>query len=119
MLAYIAAHTQPNERVFFGTFTHEWVRANEIDLYFLADRLPGVRYTEYDPNVVTRREVQEEMIAWLESYQVRVAVLSSLIKSHDVVPGLLPGSRLLDDYLSAHFDRVEQHEVYSILVRKQ
>lgn len=113
-LEYIERHTDPNERVFFATQSHESANVNEIDLYFLADRLPGVRYTQYDPNLVTRREVQQEMIASLERYNVRVVVQSALFGGNPTQAA----STLLDRYLCDRFSLVETHGVYTILQRR-
>jgi hypothetical protein len=119
VLDFIEAHTAPNERVFFATQNHEWLLVNEVDLYFLANRLPGTRYTQYDPNLETRREVQEEMIASLQQHQVRVVVQSSLIQGHEGQKAMKHGSTLLDDYLRTHFTPVETHGAYTILKRVQ
>ena len=97
-----------------ATRTHESVVVNEVDLYFLADRLPGMRYTQYEPNLTTRREVQEEMIASLERHAVRVVVQSSLIGGGE---NQLK-STLLDDYLRSRFRPVQSHGVYTILERR-
>lgn len=113
VLQYIEKHTAQGERVFFATQSHESGVVNEVNLYFLADRLPGVRYTQYDPNLVTRHAVQQEMIASLERYHVRVVVQSSLFAGS---PNQLPLTPL-DDYLYTRFKPVESHGVYTILER--
>lgn len=118
VLAFIAQVTRTSDRVFFGTHTHEWVHVNEVDLYFLADRLPGVRYPHFDPNVVSRDDIQKEMVESLDKHQVRVVVLSSLIQGHESPPGLLPGSTRLDQYIRANFYTAATHGVYTVLVRK-
>jgi hypothetical protein len=93
-----------------------WI--NEADLYFLADRRPGTRYVQFDPNVVTRRDVQEEMIASLERHHVRLVVLSSRVKRLETQPGVLPGSTLFDEYLQGHFVLVKSHPPYEIYVQR-
>jgi hypothetical protein len=118
VLDYIGTNTAPTERILIGTQSHEQVRVNDIDLYFLANRLPAVRYTQYEPNIVTRREIQEQMIASLEKHRMRVAILSHRFPGSEGQAGQLPGSKLFDEYLQAHFDLVENHGVYAIMVRK-
>lgn len=118
VLSFLNQHTSTTERVFFGTHTHEWVYVNEADLYFLSDRLPAVRYTQYGPNVASRLEVQEEMVASLEKHAVRYVVLSSLIQRHEGQKELAPGSTRLDNYLHEHFSPIASHGVYTILSRK-
>jgi len=113
VLNYVEKHTAKDERVFFTNQNHESGEVNEVDLYFLADRLPGVRYTQYDPNLTTRPAVQQEMIASLERYKVRFVVESSLfVNSPD-----RPPSTPLDRYLSERFKPVQKHGVYTILQR--
>jgi hypothetical protein len=111
-------HTLPGEAVYFGTAHHDRVFINEADLYFLADRRPGTRYVQFDPNVVTRRDVQEEMIASLERHHVRLVVLSSRVRHFEDQPGVLPGSTLFDEYLRGHFVLVKSHPPYVIYVRR-
>jgi hypothetical protein len=111
-------HTAPGEAVYFGTAHHNRVFVNEADLYFLANRRAGTRYVQFDPNVVTRRDVQEEMIASVERHRVRLVVLSNRITQFEPQSGLLPGSTLFDDYLREHFVRVESHPPYEIYLRR-
>jgi hypothetical protein len=117
---YLDKHTTVDERVMFANSQHERTMINETDLYFLANRLPGTRYTQYDPNMTSRREVQEEMIASLERYAVHVVVLSSLFDDYveDQPVLVLPGSTLLDEYLRDRFIPTARSGVYTILERK-
>jgi hypothetical protein len=116
---FVETNTTRNERVFFGNVNHEWVAANETDLYFLADRLPGVRYTQYEPNMVTRLEIQEEMIASLEKYHVRLAVLSNRFPYHEGQYAMMPGSKRLDEYMASEFKEVATYGGYRVLLRKK
>jgi hypothetical protein len=118
VIEFVQQNTTRDERVFFGNASHEWLLSNESDLYFLTDRLPGVRYTQYEPNMVTRREIQEEMIASLEKYHVRVVLLSSRSSAHEDQYATMPGSRRLDEYLASEFDQRETSGPYRMLLRK-
>lgn len=117
---YIEKHTTARERVMFANSQHERTMVNETDLYFLADRLPGTRYTQYSPNMTSRREIQEEMIASLERHAVRVVVLSSLFDGYleDQPVLVLKGSTLLDEYLRNRFVPTAHFGVYTILERR-
>ena len=119
VIDFVENNTTRDDRVFFGNTTHEWVLANEIDLYFLADRLPGVRYTQYEPNMVTRREIQEEMIASLEKHHVRVAVLSNRFPTHEDQYAMKQGSKRLDEYMASEFKQVATYGGYRVLLRKE
>ena len=120
LFEYIEKHTAASERVMFANSQHERTMINETDLYFLADRLPGTRYTQYAPNMTSRREVQEDMIASLERNAVRVVVLSSLFDGYveDQPVLVLKGSTLLDEYLRKRFAPTARFGVYTILERK-
>jgi hypothetical protein len=115
---FTETHTAPREAVYFGTAYHDRVFVNEADLYFLANRRPGTRYVQFDPNVVTRRDVQEEMIASVERHRVRLVVLSDRVTQFETQTSLLPGSTLFDDYLREHFVRMEIHPPYVIYMRR-
>jgi 4-amino-4-deoxy-L-arabinose transferase-like glycosyltransferase len=120
MFEYIEKHTTADERVMFASSQHEQTMINETDLYFLADRLPGTRHTQYEPNMTSRHEVQAEIVASLERYAVRVVVLSSLFGSYpeDQPVTMLKGSTLLDEYLRNRFVPVARFGVYTILERR-
>ena len=115
---FTETHTAPREAVYFGTAYHDRVFVNEADLYFWANRRPGTRYVQFDPNVVTRRDVQEEMIASVERHRVRLVVLSDRVTQFETQTSLLPGSTLFDDYLREHFVRMEIHPAYVIYMRR-
>ena len=119
MLDYIEKHTTKRDRVSFALSTHEFANCNEVDLYFLANRLPGTRYAEYEPNLVSRPDVQQEMIVSIEQHAVRLVVLSTLYSDyHENQPGLLRGSTLLDEYLRKRFVPVTSYGMYTILERR-
>jgi hypothetical protein len=119
VLEYIERHTAKRERVTFALSSHECALSNEVDLYFLANRLPGTRYTQYEPNLVTRLDVQEEMIVSLERHRVRVVVLCTHFSDcFEQQPRLVPASTRLDDYFRRRFAPVASHGVYTILERR-
>jgi hypothetical protein len=113
LLRYLAGHTAADERVLFGNATHRNVYANEVDLYFLADRLPATRFAQYDTGMIERAEVQAEIIASLESTCNRVVVLSS---AHPPV-GPLAGEPLLDTYFATHYRESARFDPYVVQVR--
>jgi hypothetical protein len=77
-----------------------------VDLYFLSDRKPGTRYTQFDPNLVTRSAVQREMITQLEKNCVKTIVLSIPLTLEDPIHWIDP-STVLDDYIAEHYQQVE------------
>jgi hypothetical protein len=115
---FIQANTDKKERVYFGLPNHESLVLNEVSPYFFVNRLPGVRWSQFDPNMVTGRPVQEEMIASMERYHVRVVVLSSrFVHYREWQPPVVKSSPLLDTYIREHFTERERLGPYTILTR--
>jgi hypothetical protein len=118
VVEFIQSNTDRKERIFVGIPSHEKLVLNEVSPYFFANRLAGVRWQQFDPNLVTGRPVQEEMIASMERYHVRVVVLSSrFVNVHESQPPVLPPSPLFDTYIREHFTERERHGPYTILTR--
>jgi hypothetical protein len=119
VLAFIERSSSPGDAIFVGALRHDRVYMDEPDLYFLANRRPGTRQTQFEPNVVTREDVQREMIAALERNRVRVLVLSSRTDwYHESQQGIMPGSTVLDAYIASHFDVAERHPPYVLYTRR-
>ncbi|MET0592204.1 MAG: hypothetical protein ABW133_05865, partial [Polyangiaceae bacterium] len=115
---FIQANTDRKERIYFGIPNHEQVVINEVSPYFFANRLSGVRWPQMDPNMVTGRVVQEEMIESMERYHVRVVVISSRLAGfREWQTPVVKSSPLLDTYIRDHFKEREKHGPYTILTR--
>ena len=115
LIEFVHKNSAPGDAVYFGTPTHRQVDVNEADLYFLVDRRPGTRFVYFDPSMVTRREVQQEMIQDLKRHQVRVVVTSTRVVGGGPPTG---GSDLLDEYLHANFDNAGSAGFYTFMLRK-
>jgi hypothetical protein len=103
-LDFITRHTQPGDPIYVGLTDHRWTLSNDMDLYFLSDRIGATRYMQFDPNIVNREDVQRGMIADLERTRPRVAILmrngpnlSEPNESQNM------GSSLIDEYLRSHY----------------
>jgi len=119
-LKFIAQHSSPDEPIFVGTFEHRWAFVNAADLYFLSDRRGATRYMQFDPGLVTRREVQEEMISQMEQKRTRVVVLSQCCPiSEEPNASMAEGSDLLDRYLATRYRLIDQVGVYRLLLRSR
>jgi hypothetical protein len=118
VLAFVQQSTRPGEAIFVGATQHQQVHANEMDLYFLADRPGARRYMQFDPNVINREDVQKEMIAQLETKQVRLVILSRRYMSNsENNESQKRGSDLLDRYLNAEFRVGLEIGPYRVLTR--
>ncbi len=119
VLGFIRANTVPGEPVYIGLRDHRRVLMSEIDLYFLADRPGATRYLQFDPNVINREDVQQQMIREIQSKNVRVAVLSGRFENfHEPNQSSVSGSRALDDFLSKNFHEAHDFGFYRLLLRK-
>jgi hypothetical protein len=118
LLEVLRAQTADNEPIFIGLFRHRRVFLNEVDLYFLANRPGATRYMQFDPNMITREDVQRRMIQELEDRHVRLAVLSGRMRLPDEPnESQHEGSGLLDEYLRSRFRLVARTGPYVVLVR--
>jgi hypothetical protein len=118
VLAFVAKHGVPGDPVYFGLGDHRRVFANEMDLYYLADRTGGTRYMQFDPNVVNRLDVQHEMAADLDRRAVRVAVLSDRLRADEPNESGRLGADFLDGYLREHYATVAVVGPYRLLLRR-
>lgn len=115
---FLATAVAPGEPVFAGNRNHALLAVNEVDLFFVINHPSATRYLQYDPGIVTREEVQREMVADLERKQTRVAILSNSQQWTEWFnDSSKPGSTFLDDYLHAHYRVVKTIGPYEIRMR--
>jgi hypothetical protein len=115
---FLATAVAPGEPVFAGNRNHVLLAVNEVDIFFVIDHPSATRYLQYDPGIVTREEVQREMVADLERKQTRVAILSSSQQwTEPFNDSSSRGSTFLDDYLRDHYHAVKTIGPYEIRMR--
>jgi hypothetical protein len=118
-LAFIRKYTRPGEPICVGLKDHRWTHSNDMDLYFLADRVGATRYMQFDPGLTNREEVQREMIGDLELHQPRVVILSTVRqRRNERNESQNAGSQLLDEYLNAHYVTKGRARQFILAVRK-
>jgi hypothetical protein len=119
LLDFLAAHVRPDEPIFFALTKHRQVALNEVDLYFIAGHPPATRYLVFAPGVVTRAEVQQEIIEQLEARHVGWVVRSSRFE-YLVAQSEKPdaGSDDLDRYIAAHYRPVYAIGPYTVLTHQ-
>jgi hypothetical protein len=76
LLAFVATHSSPNEKIFIGLHRHDVVivGANAPD-YFILDRPIATRYHELHPAVADTADVQREIIHDLQENKVSLIIL--------------------------------------------
>jgi len=117
LVEFVQAHTAPREPIYIGYHQHQRVAANEMDLYYFCDRPGATRYMQFDPNIITRAEVQRRMVEEIEQKHVRLAIIltegEDWLEPNESARG--GGADLLDRYLrrtfmpAARFGRYEVH----------
>jgi hypothetical protein len=117
LIEFVQTHTAPGEPIYNGYRQHQRLTASEMDLYYFCDRPGATRYMQFEPNIVTRADVQHRMIEEIEQKHVRLAIL--LTEGDDCLEPnegcRVVGSDLLDQYLRktftpvVHFGRYEVH----------
>jgi 4-amino-4-deoxy-L-arabinose transferase-like glycosyltransferase len=116
---YLDAHTQPGDSLYVGLDHHDRIIANDMLTYFAAQRLPAVKWAEFDPFLENRADIQQEMIGELEQHKPPYAVLDSEFDNVREPNGssVSTGVHLLDDYIAAHYKRVQQYGPLTIVQR--
>ncbi len=102
---YLRRFSAPEERIFVGLNRHDKIFVNPVGIYFLADRLPGTRWHQFDPGLQTRRDIQQQMIADLVRNQVRWIVRDASFEAVNEPNDsrFSSGVRDLDNYISARY----------------
>jgi hypothetical protein len=102
---YIAAHSRLDERFLAALGRHDKIFVNPIGLYFVAGRLPPTRWHQFDPGLVSRAEIQAEIIGDLKRNQVRWVVRDASYEHVNEPNGSAKSSgiTLLDRYLDANY----------------
>lgn len=115
----LAQLSQPDERVLVATGRHDKVFANNVSLYFLAQRLPGTRWHQYDPGIQTTEKIQREMIRDLESFDVKWVVVDSRWDNvrEPNKSAESSGIFLLDEYLQRNYRPVDRFGTIEIRQR--
>ena len=86
-----------------------------MTIYFLADRLTGSYFAQFDPGITTTREVQQRIIDDLRRNHVRLVVVYRVtLPDEPNKSRASSGVTLLDDYFAENFSPIKIHPEYSI-----
>jgi hypothetical protein len=102
---FIDSHTRPDQKLFVGVTHHDRIFANDNLIYFASHRLPATRWTEFDPDLQNRYDIQAQIVQELEVNVPPYVVLDS---EFDRVREPNDSSRssgvtLLDEYLHKNY----------------
>jgi hypothetical protein len=108
-IEFIRSHTLPGQRLFVGLTRHDIVFANDNLIYFATQRLPATKWSQFDPDLVNRYDIQTQIIHDLELNAPPYIVLDSEYDSarEPNESSKSSGVTLLDDYIRNRYQRVE------------
>jgi hypothetical protein len=120
VIEYISSHTTPDQFIYVGLRQHTKIFANDNLIYFATQRLPATRWSELDPDLESRYDVQTEMVHEFETKPVPFIVLDSEFESINEPndSSKSSGVTLLDDYIRSKYDQVESFGVMSVWKKK-
>ena len=119
-IRFLDAHTRPGDYLYVGLDHHDRIIVNDMITYFATQRLPATRWTEFNPFLENRADIQREMIEELEQHKPPYVVLDSEFDNLWEPNGssIHTGVHLLDDYIAAHYKTVQQNGKLTILKRQ-
>lgn len=114
-VAFIRAHTGPDDPIFVGNARHDLIFINDVAFYFLAGRPCPTAYHELHPGVATTLTVQQEIARDIERQQVEWIVLVQWpVPSEPNDSSVSSGVRYLDDWIRAHYVPVREFGEYTV-----
>jgi hypothetical protein len=120
-IEFIASHTIPGQRLFVGVTSHDRIFQADNLIYFATQRLPATKWSEFDPNLQNRYDVQVEIVHELDStappYIVRDSEFDSVREPNDSSKS--SGVTLLDEYLRGEYQHIETFGKMSVWKRKR
>lgn len=118
-IEFIDSHTRPNQPLFVGLAKHDTIIGNDNLIYFAAQRLPATRWSEFDPDLQNREDIQNQMVYELETgappYVVLDSEFESLHEPND--SSISSGVTVLDEYLHSRYRHVETFGAMSVWQR--
>ena len=76
-IEFIESHTRPDQRLYVGLTRHDKIFAADNITYFATQRLPATRWSELDPDLESRYDVQAQMVDEFERNVPPYIVLDS------------------------------------------
>jgi len=117
VIQFLQTVTKPHDKIFSGVLRHDSIYANDVMLYFLAERdCPG-RYHELHPGQATTLPVQQEIADRLESGDVKYLVLCNMFKEEPNLSSQSSEVHYLDQFIHNRYIVVGEIKHYQILER--
>jgi len=117
---FIQDNTKKNDKIFVCTERNDKLVYNDVMFYFLAERLPAVRFHELHPGISTEAPQQKEMTESIDKNNVKFIVRFSGNSDMEEPNKSNESSyvHILDSYINNNYFRVVSYGDYSVLMRK-
>jgi hypothetical protein len=115
-IEFIATHTRSDQKLYVGVRNHDMIIANDNLIYFATQRLPVTKWSEFDPDLQNRLDIQTQIVSDLERSPPPYIVLDSEFESEDEPndSSKSSGVTLLDEYIRNSYKFTETFGVLSI-----
>ena len=111
LVDFVEKNTKPGERIYLGHLKHNVPQMGWFDLvYFLADRIPAVKYHVMIPGFQSQADIQEEMAESLKRHDVRIVLLRDFGETDTLGP--------LDKYIRKEYKLEKIIGTYHIYAKK-
>jgi len=116
---FIKENTSKEKKIYIGNSVH-WKDdfGGSLILYYLADRLPGVKYYELAPGLITNPDVQRGMKDSLIRENVKLLVLQDIDLEGLTEKDVAHDKLILDDFIRNNYRPVEKFGKFNIYKRK-
>ena len=114
---FLRTNAPAGTAVYSGCTSHRHTWANELDLYFLSDRVGGTKYLQFDPGLQDTERIQRRIAADLDANHVRAVVLADCVRVPEDNASGREGSGYLDAWLRDHFTVAQTAPGYQFLLR--
>lgn len=115
-IEYIGSHTRSDQKLYVGVRNHDTIFENDNLIYFATQRLPATKWSELDPDLENRLDIQTQMVREFERNSPPYIVLDSEFESvHEPNDSSKSsGMTLLDEYIRNRYQSTETFGVLSI-----
>ena len=119
-IEFIRSRTKPDQPIYVGLIEHQKVFAGDNILYFATQRLPATKWSELDPDLESRSDVQAQMVHELEMNAAPYVVLDSEFEQMNEPndSSRSSGVTLLDDYIRSKYEQIETFGILSVWKRR-
>jgi hypothetical protein len=119
-IEFISSHTKPDQRLYVGLIKHDRIFANDNIIYFATRRLPATRWSELDPDLESRHDIQSQMVHEFEvnppPYIVLDSEFATIQEPND--SSRSSGVTVLDDYIRSRYKQIQNFGQMSIWQRR-